>query len=316
VSDNLFWDRIAERATETINALKTGRRPEIIRYAAHVTSNCNMYCRYCNTVKSPQVMNRGLFIAICQRASKKGIVHITGGEPMCVPWLEDEIYNQRNVTRLALNTNLLKLPKHKTLESIFRVKTSLDDYDAERWNELTGGCYFEKVVSHIRITTEVVPYVSVCFTATHQSIERLPKFIEFCHDAFPKLATISVSFYKGSRENLKLKQSDVDELFEISDHMDNKSKSLFRETHHRQGNYYPENLDVPCYLSFTERLYDEWGREFYCSHLFRDHVEPPGMPGQDPHCVTGCNARFYKYNQMIHREIAAKRCCQEVMELT
>ena len=197
------------------------------------------------------------------------------------------------------------------MTSIFRVKTSLDDYNALRWNELTGGNHFNRVVSNIKIVTENVPYVSICFTATHQSIDRLPKFLDFCYANFPLLSSISVSFYKGNAKDLKLTQEDVDRLYEISDYMDVKSKSLFEETHHKQGNYYPENLEVPCYLSMTERLYDEYGREFYCSHLFRDHVKPPGQPGKDSHCVTGCNARFYKYNQMVHHEIS-----QEVMELT
>jgi hypothetical protein len=58
--------------------------------------------------------------------------------------------------------------------------------------------------------------------------------------------------------------------------------------------------------SLSERLYDEYGKEYYCSHLFRDSVSAPGEPGKDPHCITGCNARFNKFNRQIHESVSAK----------
>jgi len=300
---NIFWDRINERAIETISAFKEHRKPEVVRYAIHITSKCNMSCKYCNEKKSNKIMDMELFKTLCNRAGTKGIIHITGGEPMLVPWLEEEIYNHRDITRIALNTNLLNLPSERTLQSIFRLKTSLDDYDRKRWNDITGGNHFSDVVNNIKEATEIVKHTSICYTATHQNVYRLSEFIKFCKENFPKLFSLSVSFFKGNNPYFALTQEDINELFVASEQMDEISKAIFLETHSVKGNYYPENIKIPCYLSMTERLYEENGDEYYCSHLYRDHVIPPGNPGKDNHCVTGCNARFNKYNQVVHRQL-------------
>jgi MoaA/NifB/PqqE/SkfB family radical SAM enzyme len=303
--NNIFWDRMNDRAIETINAIKKGKTPQIIRYAVHITSACNMRCVYCKENKSvPKIMDRNLFVDICKKAGKKGVVHITGGEPMIVPWIEDEIVNNRDITRFALNTNLSIRPKDETLRSIFRVKTSLDDYNGERWNRVVGGNYFNKVVKNIKYCSEIVKYLSVSFTATHKNAYRLSNFIKFCNDNFPKLYSTSVSFYKGINKDLILTPEDIEGMFFSADAEMNKvSYQLFCETHTLKGNDFPQNLKIPCYLSQTERLIDENGMEYYCSHLYRDKVCAPGNPGLDPNCVTGCNARFAKYNKMIHEKL-------------
>jgi molybdenum cofactor biosynthesis enzyme MoaA len=304
---NIFWDRISERAEETKQALQEGRIPRIVRFAVHVTSACNMRCKYCREKKSDVFIDRELFKSICYRAGKDGVVHVTGGEPSLVPWLEEEIRNHRRLTRFAWNSNLLIMPRQETLKTIFRLKTSLDDYNSDRWNEVVGGDYFSSVVDHIKRCSSEVKHTSICYTATHQNSFRFDNFIRFCEREFPDLYSISVSFYKGNALSLILTDEDIGFLFECSDLLNTVSKKVFIETHKREGNYFPENMEIPCYLSLTERLYDEYGREFYCSHLYRDKVAPPGSPGKDVHCITGCNARFNKFNREIHEFVSAKK---------
>ena len=294
-----FWDRIGERAEETIQALKAGTVPPIIRYAVHITGKCNMRCKYCKDPKNDVIMDRNLFASLCDKAGTEGTIHITGGEPMCVPWLEEEIQGHPH-TRFALNSNALVLPQEATLANLWRYKSSLDDNNPDRWNELTGGDHFWTVVKNLIQITRHVVNTSVSFTATHQNTRRLAAFIAFCYDAFPLLKTISVSFYKGTKGPMCLTQEDVDVLFDAAGSLDRVSREIFLETHARKGNNFPENLVIPCYLSMSERTIDEFGREFYCSHLFRDHVTPPGNPGKDPCCVTGCNARFRNFNALVH----------------
>lgn len=307
--DNVFWDRIAERAEETIDALKNGRTPAVIRFALHITSFCNMRCSYCRETKvCSKMMDRSLFTELCNRVrtNKKGIIHITGGEPLTCPWLEEEIESNKDI-KMALNSNLLVRPKDKTITNVFRIKTSLDDYNADRWDKVVGGNYFDRVVENIRYCSDICPNTSVSFTATHLNVDRLPDFIDYCKEKFPNLYSLSVSFVKGGNKNTILTQEDVDKLYISAEKMDTRSKNLFHTTHSTRGNNFPENIQIPCYLSLTERLYDEYGREFYCSHLFRDKVDPPGRPGKDPHCVSGCNARFYKFNKKIHEILGAKQ---------
>jgi molybdenum cofactor biosynthesis enzyme MoaA len=297
-----FWDRIGERAEETIAALRAGTTPPIVRFAVHITGRCNMRCKYCKDPKNNVVMDRELFRDICRRAGTTGVVHITGGEPMCVPWLDKEIQAHPAV-RFAVNSNALVRPADATLALLWRFKSSLDDFDAGRWNDLVRGRFFNRVVDNLRVISQQVKYTSVSFTATHHNAMRFGDFIAFCKRELPDLYSISVSFFKGAGSRV-LTQADIDYLFMAAqDGLNDVSKQVFLETHSVHGNYFPENLTIPCYLSMSERLIDEFGREFYCSHLYRDHVEQPGNPGCDPHCVTGCNARFRKFNALVHEKL-------------
>lgn len=265
-----------------------------------------MNCIYCREKHSDkQMMSRELFVDLCHRAGEKGIIHITGGEPLLVPWLEEEIVNNKDVTRFALNTNLLKLPRKETLEALFRVKTSLDDYEAKRWNKMVGGNFFDKVVSNIKKVSEVVENTSISFTATHHTADRFEEFVKFCNREFPNILSVNASFVKGSSDSALTKE-DIVKLFNATQYMSETSRQVFTDTHTKHGNNFPENLTIPCYLSKTERLFDEYGREYYCSHLYRDKVIAPGKPGKDPNCVVGCNAKFSDFNKKIH-EILQKR---------
>lgn len=298
IETEFFWDRMAERESETVSALKSGKVPKIFRFAMHLTSACNLRCQYCNEGHKPDVMNRDLFHNTALLAGVNGTLHVTGGEPMIVNWLEDEIQSLYGVTRFALNTNLTIRPKEKTCEALFRVKTSLDDYDAERWNKLVGGNVFNKVCDNIKYVSNLVKYTSVSYTATHRNAERVERFIDFCYKNFPSLYSLSISFYKGNSE-MALTSKDIEVISRACEQLDANSRRVFFETHKLTGNYFPDNLTRPCYLSLTERLYDCYGTEYYCSHMFRDKVKAPGKPGEEQCCVTGCNARFNAFNKKI-----------------
>ena len=299
---NIFWDRMDERAQETITALRAGKLPPVIRFAVHITQNCNMRCQYCNEPKVGTTMTPLAFENIMARAGTQGIIHITGGEPQTVPWLSDMIAANPSL-RFALNTNMLKMPAPAVLRTIFRLKTSLDSSDRDAWNALTGGNFFDRVVANIKSATTQVKYTSVCYTATHQNAHLLGPFIDFTQREFPELFSLSVSFYKGTNMQLALTQTDIDQLFAASRNMNEVSRQVFNQTHAPTGNVFPQNLHIPCYLSLTERLIDSKGDEYYCSHLYRDHVRPPGRPGLDEHCVTGCNAKFSTYNRRIYEAL-------------
>lgn len=289
----IWWDRMQERIEETILAYKENRKPDIIRYAIHITSNCNLSCPYCKESKKGKYMDRELFKKLCYKAGSKGVVHITGGEPMTVPYLEEEIYNLRGITRFTLNTNMLILPKRDALKSLFKIKTSLDTYRPQS----------SIIMDNIKQVSKVVSNISICYTATHENINQLTDFIIHQKKELPFISLMSVSFYKGHNKKLILTQDDISRLFDMAENLDDASKKVFTETHSKEGNFFPENLRIPCYLSMTERLYDENGDEYYCSHLFRDKVSAPGHPGKDGHCVTGCNKRFAEYNKEIHGRI-------------
>jgi hypothetical protein len=68
-----------------------------------------------------------------------------------------------------------------------------------------------------------------------------------------------------------------------------------------QGVRFPENsMNKPCYLSMSERVYDYFGNEYFCSHLYRDRVKQDGC-GKHPNCEYGCNRRLVAFNEEVEK---------------
>src|SRR5512138_2967142 len=112
-----YWDLFDQRIEETANSLKNGVNPPLRRIALHITNKCNMKCSYCNECHTPKTFRRDLFTKLVSEFYEMGggILHITGGEPSCVPWLFEEIEVLSNLfgdrIEFNLNSNLLtKIP--------------------------------------------------------------------------------------------------------------------------------------------------------------------------------------------------------------
>ncbi len=124
------------------------------------------------------------------------------------------------------------------------------------------------------------------------------------------------SIYKGSNPSFILSKWEVDDFFsyikpQLQNEMDKESLSLFNETIDEklrllQGVRFPENdLNKPCYLSMSERVFDYKGNEYCCSHLFRDKIltqfnscDPLSFK-KHKKCLYGCNRRLIKFNEDV-----------------
>lgn len=304
---SLYWDDFERRIKETKEAFKVGKLPPVRRVAIFITNNCNFRCSYCNLKFGKLEMTESVFDSVVKKYGESAIIHITGGEPSVVKWLYPYIESHLGV-KFHLNTNAFKKPP----TNIRRLKVSLDSH-----NE----CYFDSLVQRKGAFKSVVKNIkeasinnttSVTCVLSKENYKDAPQFMHFCKQEFPKLYAVFFSIYKGENPRFKFTPEDVDYFFKevkfsLEKEMDNESLALFNETVDEkirliQGIRFPENdLNKPCYISYSERVVDWNGNEQYCSHLFRDKVNIE-CGQKHPNCKYGCNRRLVTFNQEVEKQ--------------
>jgi MoaA/NifB/PqqE/SkfB family radical SAM enzyme len=166
---------------------------------------------------------------------------------------------------------------------------------------------FQKVVSNIKKSLDKT-ITSITCTVTHQNLDHLSKFVDFCNAEFPGLYATFFSVYKGNNPEFAFTHEDVDKfMHEIKPQLEAKlqpeSLALLQETVDEktrlmQSVRFPENSNTPCYIHLSERVYD-WEKETSCSHLYRDRVFTNEVPHQK--CLYGCNRKLVAFNQEVHK---------------
>ena len=304
---SLYWDDFARRIDETSDAINSGKSPPIRRVAVFITERCNFKCKYCNAQRNNKSLQKDAFESIVERHGKDAIIHITGGEPSMVPWLYPYLESRPDV-RFHLNTNAFIMPPL----TIKRLKVSLDSCN-DNWDVLVGqqGA-FERVVDNIKVASKSV-ITSITFTLTHANIGEVLDFIRFANREFPDLYAIFFSIYKGMNDSFVFTDKDKEIFFnelrpEMLKILSSESAALLEETIDEkkrliQGARFPENdLNKPCYISMTERVYKYDGTEHRCSHLFRDGVSQKDCE-KHINCQYGCNRRLIAFNEEVEKRI-------------
>lgn len=303
MNGSLYWDDFNRRIKETVNAIKDNTYPPIRRVSVFITNKCNLKCKYCNMCFGNKEMPKDFFSKICN-THKNAIIHITGGEPSVVKWLYPFI-EHNTVNRFHLNTNAI-LPPPKNIK---RLKVSLDTFDKNLFQDLTGIDGFDRVVKHIKKATKYT-LVSITFVLSKQTYKQSVEFMKYCRKTFPKLYAVFFSCYKGTDKNFVMTQQDVNEFWNnlrpnLEQEMDNESLWLFKHTSDEKyrlltGKRFPENEKGICYLSMSERVYDYDGNVSNCSHLYRDGV--CRLTFGKPHkCTYGCNRKLVTFNQEVEK---------------
>lgn len=300
---SLYWDDFNLRLHETANCLNNNLRVPVRRVAVFVTNKCNFKCQYCKHRKDNNTITKEIFSDIVKKYGKDAIIHITGGEPSCVEWLYDFIENNYGY-RFNLNTNAYKKPPR----NVNRMKISLDSYNARYFDKLVGvkGA-FVKVVNNIIYATEYST-TSITMTITKENYKHILGFIEFCNVMFPKLYAIFFSVYKGTDPKFMIDEKIGSEFFRdikprMLEKLNDESKDLLVETLDEkrrliEGVRFPENGYDKCYLSLSEKTIDYQGKEYTCSHLFRDKVFST-TDKKYPECKYGCNRKLVLFNQKV-----------------
>jgi len=302
---SLYWDNFANRVDATVAALKEGTEVPVSRVAIFITNKCNLACSYCNHPRGAREMSHQRFETII-RLHPRAIIHITGGEPSSVRWLYPFLEENKDQYSFHLNTNAVRKPP---FEAVKRLKISLDSANQEEWEALVGRKVFRQVVDNIKEGQDKT-VISITCTVTKQNIQKLPEFARFCKTEFPHIYAIFFSIYKGNDPRFSLEEREADLFFEMRPELESllntESIALMGETIEEkkrllQGIRFPENKDLPCYISLSERVFD-WKGESACSHLYRDgQLNKPGE--KHPSCLYGCNRRLISFNQEVERRL-------------
>ena len=302
---SLYWDDFERRIIETTQAIKNGVEPLVRRVAVFITNKCNFRCKYCRVDFGSKEMSKDVFNSIVKKYRNTAIIHITGGEPSVVKWLYDYLDHQEG--RFHLNTNAyIKPPRN-----VQRLKISLDSPNEKYINQLVGvSDAFGKIVKNIKVACEYT-ITSITCVLSKQNYMEIPRMVEFCNKEFPKLYALFFSVYKGTNPEFLMDKNDVDRFFgeiipAIKPKLNQESLWLLNETIDEkfrvlQGKRFPENKPfIKCYLSLSERVFDFDGKEYRCSHLFRDKVFSNNSL-KTKECGYGCNRKLVKFNQEVEK---------------
>jgi MoaA/NifB/PqqE/SkfB family radical SAM enzyme len=300
-----YWDDFERREKETIECLKKGEVPPVRRVAVYITRRCNFRCVYCNVFQTSASVSKEKFDEVVKQYGKQAIIHITGGEPSCVPWLYEYMDSCQDST-FNLNTNAFIKPPM----NVKRMKISFDTCNKEIFNKLVGVDAFDCVVKNIKEACKRST-VSLTCVLTKQTYNKTIELAKYCAEEFPGMYALFFSIYKGTDPDLLMTKEEIDTFYDIirpdlEKELNTESFELLRETLDRksrieQGMRFPENdLSQPCYISITERIVAPTGDMYLCSHLYRDNILET-KPRKHPRCSYGCNTRLVKFNNDVHK---------------
>jgi len=327
-----YWDNFEERINQTVDAMIKGSNPLLGRIALHITSRCNFKCDYCNEHLNNSVLPMSLFLKIVNEYSQMGggILHITGGEPTAVKWLDEAIQNTSENVTINLNTNCYRLLKRKTYEFIDRIKVSLDTSNREYFDNLVhcSGA-FDRIVANLWKLSEYnkTKDVSITFTLTRENFREVPEFLSWYYRKLSRVYAIFFSIYKGTDERFLFREDDqiafwddvVPKMKQVFKENDDKESLWLFEHSYNQNTLstscrYPENIEVPCHISKSELTINEEGNVWRCSHLFRDKVPCSSYNIKNEsleyihnnliqikysQCLIGCNLKLIHFNQEV-----------------
>jgi MoaA/NifB/PqqE/SkfB family radical SAM enzyme len=250
-------------------------------------------------------MSEECFMGVLDKYGSSAIIHITGGEPSCVPWLYPLLRERGDDFRFHLNTNAFKRPP---AESVKRLKVSLDSDNDAYWDNLVGvrGAW-DRVVRNVQMASEQTN-TSITYTLTQQNYQAAPRFAAFARRTFPNLYATFFSIYKGDDRRFVMDDLAASEFFEnvrpaLLDALDDESRALLLETLDEkrrllQGVRFEQPKNLPCYLSMSERVIGPDGSESCCSHLYRDGIKLT-TPSKTDRCAYGCNQRLVAFNKAV-----------------
>ena len=159
----------------------------------HITHRCNLRCTHCYQDDYTSFEDRASLIrvldqyeALLKEYHKKGILNITGGEPLTHPdlfWLLEEAAKRGMQTGVLTNGTLIGLYEAKRLRAcgVDYVQVSLDGVEKTH-DAIRGRGSFQRAVNGISLLRSQGLFTSVSFTAQRENYRELPKLARFCSD--------------------------------------------------------------------------------------------------------------------------------------
>ena len=308
-----YWDDFERRAKETSLCISQKAIVPIRRAAIFVTDRCNFRCKYCNHKKQKNTMSQQTFQKILSKYGSTAIIHITGGEPSLCDWLYPFLDKNKDNYRFHLNTNAYIYPP---AHAVKRLKISLDGYNEREWDFLVGrkGA-FKIVCENIQKATKETN-VSITFTLNRTNLENAVDFTKFCNKKFPNLYAIFFSIYKGNDQRFIISREQASFFFKevknkLLQNLNKESRALLCETIDEkrrllEGVRFLQPLNLPCFLSMSERVFSPMGDEYTCSHLYRDNIFMTDTQKVN-RCQYGCNQRLVQFNKEVETMLVSNK---------
>ena len=334
-----YWDNFLERAQYIID----GNRPQLDRLTIHLTSKCNLDCKYCNMKDRSTTLNPGVVKKIISEYCKMNgtIIHFTGGEPTVLGWLP-EIINYAHDCGLKISLNTNGVNKLKDISKISKLKCSLDGH--ENLDE-EYGC--ENILDTIKDTlsyynqkVDSSQIMSVTVVLSKKNWNKMIEIAQYIRQNFQNIYNIYFSVYKGTKaEYLFTKQEirliwkneipKVVDLFKRTNDMYSlKQLQIYEKNDFVDGVRFNDNKVIPCYLQLSELTIGTDYKVYNCSHLYRDgekcvplmdirkdslltcySISKKSCENLVPlskYCLTGCNRNLCNFNKYVHNKLQKK----------
>lgn len=159
----------------------------------HLSENCNLKCKHCyqKDHKPTQLSKKDLLDILNQyrqfleKTKRKGHINLTGGEPLCCPYLFDlleEFKNDEENYSFSILTNGTLITK----EVAKRIKNYNPEYvqvsleGGKKTNdEIRGKGVYQKVGKALDYLKQEKIFTSISFTATKINYKEFPKVVKF-----------------------------------------------------------------------------------------------------------------------------------------
>jgi radical SAM protein with 4Fe4S-binding SPASM domain len=216
--------------------------------------SCNMRCQHCYLPDSPseviqketaiRVINEWIEI-IRARGKFKGVFHIKGGEPFCLPyfWELVERISASNVLKLMITTNgtfndqitLQKLSEmNLELNTNFTMVVSLDGATDESYSKLRGHGTFKKVLRFIESLNSMCIQFNINYVVNKHNFSEIEQIIELASKYNASQLNFLTLIPKGNASTIENWQVDHIKVFKkikrIFDNSDDKIQKMLEGT--------------------------------------------------------------------------------------
>lgn len=216
-----------------------------------VTDKCNLRCRYCmppegvKLLPHDEVLRNEEFLRLITTFIKMGVskVRFTGGEPLVRKGIMDIIrgaHIEHPGTVLCLTTNGILLGEYiddLKKYGVSKFNISLDSMKRERFFEITGRDYFDRVIKNIEAImgdssldikvnavllkdtlAEIDAFIDYFAgrNVTLRFIERMPVTEDEKHEFIPSDDLVELLKSKGNLERKMHERSDVSQRFDLT----------------------------------------------------------------------------------------------------
>lgn len=150
-----------------------------------MTNGCNLQCIHCYknaTEQSADYVDREIFdVLIDKYAGKIPVLHLTGGEPLLYPHMDDLLGKLLPYFKINITTNGLLLSRlsRETIKKVNNIQISLYGHDEKAYEKVTkrSGMY-ERIMRSFDLLDECNAFYDIGINLNHEVVENFQTYVE------------------------------------------------------------------------------------------------------------------------------------------